>query len=51
MSSRPKRHIPSEHLLHSIDRFVDVEEVRRDLAPFYSSIRRPSVVAAAFHER
>src|SRR3974390_1843006 len=38
-----ERHIPADHLLRSIDRFVDLEEVRRDLAPFYSSIGRPSI--------
>jgi transposase len=38
-----ERHIPADHLLRSIDRFVELEEVGRDLAPFYSSIGRPSV--------
>lgn len=38
-----ERHIPTDHLLRSIDRFVDFEPVRRDLAPFYSSIGRPSI--------
>src|SRR3974377_1815913 len=38
-----ERHIPADHLLRSIDRFVDLEEVRRGLAPFYSSIGRPSI--------
>jgi transposase len=37
------RHVPADHLLRSIDRFVDLSEVRRDLAPFYSAIGRPSV--------
>src|SRR5512142_1924285 len=37
------RHIPADHLLRSIDRFVDLEQVRQDLAPFYSSIGRPSI--------
>ena len=37
------RHIPADHLLRSIDRFVDLSELRRDLAPFYSSMDRPSV--------
>ncbi|MCP1747325.1 transposase [Bradyrhizobium japonicum] len=36
-----ERHIPADHLLRSIDRFVDLEEIRRDLAPF--SIGRPSI--------
>ena len=36
-------HIPKDHLLRSIDRFVDLAEVRRHLAPFYSAIGRPSI--------
>jgi transposase len=38
-----ERHIPADHLLRSIDRFVDLEQVRQDLAPFYSRIGRPSI--------
>lgn len=38
-----ERHIPADHLLRSIDRFVDLEQVRQDLAPFYGSIGRPSI--------
>jgi hypothetical protein len=37
------RHLPSDHLLRSIDRFVDLEELRAGLAPFYSLIGRPSI--------
>ena len=37
------RHVPADNLLRSIDRFVDLSEVRRDLTPFYSSLGRPSV--------
>ncbi len=36
-------HVPGDHLLRSIDRFVDLSEVRRELAPFYSAMGRPSV--------
>jgi transposase len=36
-------HVPSDHLLRSIDRFVDLSEVRRELAQFYSFMGRPSV--------
>jgi transposase len=36
-------HVPSDHLLRSIDRFVDLSDLRRQLAPFYSSTGRPSV--------
>ena len=36
-------HVPGDHLLRSIERFVDLSEVRRELAPFYSSTGRPSV--------
>ena len=36
-------HVPPDHLLRSIDRFVDLGDMRRHLAPFYSSTGRPSV--------
>ena len=36
-------HVPSDHLLRSIDRFVELGELRRELATFYSAIGRPSV--------
>ena len=38
-----ERHIPATHLLRAIDRFVDLSVVRSHLAPFYSSIGRPSI--------
>jgi hypothetical protein len=28
-----ERHVPAEHLLRSIDRFVELESLRRELAP------------------
>ncbi len=36
-------HLPTDHVLRSIDRFVDLTDVRRHLEPFYSSTGRPSV--------
>ncbi len=36
-------HVPADHLLRSIARFVDLTDVRRHLAPYYSAIGRPSV--------
>ncbi|MDB5525178.1 MAG: family transposase [Rhizobium sp.] len=36
-------HIPADHMLRSIDRFVDLSEVRRELADSYSHTGRPSV--------
>jgi transposase len=36
-------HVPSDHLLRRIDRFVDLSDTRRFLAPYYSSIGRPSI--------
>ena len=36
-------HVPTDHLLRSIDRFVDLGDMRLHLAPFYSSTGRPSV--------
>jgi len=38
-----ERHVPTEHLLRSIDRFVELDGVRRELAPFYSEVGRPSI--------
>ena len=38
-----ERHVPASHLLRAIDRFVDLEEVRAHVAPFYSQIGRPSI--------
>jgi transposase len=38
-----ERHVPTSHLLRSIDRFVDLSEVRSHVAPFYSSTGRPSI--------
>src|ERR1043165_1422787 len=38
-----ERHVPADHLLRSIDRFVDLSQIRQELAPFYSSIGRPSI--------
>ena len=36
-------HIPSDHLLRGIDRFLDLSEVHQHLAPFYSHTGRPSI--------
>ena len=36
-------HVPSDHLLRAMDRFVDLGDMRRHLAPFYSATGRPSV--------
>jgi transposase len=36
-------HVPADHLLRSIDRFVDLTGLRQELAPFYASTGRPSV--------
>src|SRR5262249_8050820 len=36
-------HVPSDHLLRGIDRFLDFGELRGHLAPFYSHTGRPSV--------
>jgi len=37
--------VPQDQLLRSTDRFVDLSDLRRALAPFYSPIGRPSVDA------
>jgi len=38
-----ERHVPVDHLLRKIDRFVDLSGVRSHLAPYYSDVGRPSV--------
>src|SRR5580693_1889810 len=38
-----ERHVPADHMLRSIDRFVDLDGLRQHLAPFYSPIGRPSI--------
>src|SRR3712207_1762733 len=35
--------VPADHLLRSIDRFLELTEIRRQLEPFYSTMGRPSV--------
>jgi hypothetical protein len=37
-----ERHVPSDHLLRSIDRFVELDGLRRKLSAFYSTIGRPA---------
>ena len=36
-------HVPADHLLKRIDRVLDLSDLRRHLAPFYSHTGRPSV--------
>jgi hypothetical protein len=36
-------HVPADHRLRSIDRFVELGEVRRELTSFYSTLGRPSI--------
>ena len=38
-----ERHVPADHLLRSIDCFVDLSGLRSHLRPFYSEIGRPSI--------
>jgi transposase len=38
-----ERHVPGDHLLRKIDRFVDLSGVRAHVAPFYSDAGRPSI--------
>src|ERR1700684_3069841 len=37
------RHVPDDHLLRKIDRFLDLSEVRAHLGPYYSDVGRPSI--------
>jgi transposase len=36
-------HVPADHLLRGIDRFLDLADLRQHLTPFYSHTGRPSV--------
>ena len=38
---RLERHVPDNHLLRKIDRFVDLSEVRTHLEPYYSETGPP----------
>jgi len=38
-----ERHVPNNHMLRSIDRFVDLSGVRAHLEPYYSAMGRPSI--------
>ena len=38
-----ERHVPSDHLLRKIDRFVDLSELRAHLGPYYSDVGRASI--------
>jgi transposase len=38
-----ERHVPADHLLRSVDRFVDLSSIREYLRPYYSETGRPSI--------
>jgi transposase len=38
-----EKQVPTDHMLRSIDRFVDLGPVRTYLAPVYSTTGRPSI--------
>jgi transposase len=38
-----ERHVPADHLLRAIDRFVELGALRSELAAFYSNLGRPSI--------
>ena len=38
-----EQHVPEDHLLRVIDRFVDLEDIRMQLKPYYSAMGRPSI--------
>ena len=40
---RLEDHVPADHQLRAIDRFVDLSDLRRYLASFYSATGRPSI--------
>jgi len=38
-----ERHVPRDHMLRKIDRFVDLSGIRAHLEPYYSNVGRPSI--------
>ena len=38
-----ENHIPEDHLLRQIDQFLDLDQARIQLDPFYSHNGRPSI--------
>ena len=38
MASAWERHVPDNHMLRRIDRFVGLSEVRAHLAPYYGDV-------------
>ena len=36
-------HVPQDHLLRQIDRFLDLDDIRTELKPYYSHLGRPSI--------
>jgi transposase len=36
-------HVPADHMLRAIDRFVELGDIRERLRPFYSEMGRPSI--------
>ncbi|KRE11586.1 transposase [Bosea sp. Root483D1] len=38
-----ERHVPADHWVRAIDRFVDLSDIRVHLRPFYSETGRPSI--------
>ena len=38
-----EEHVPADHLLRSIDRFVDLGEIREYMRSYYSDTGRPSI--------
>ena len=39
-------HVPGENMLRRIDDFLDLDDIRRELKPFYCAIGRPSIASA-----
>lgn len=46
-----ERQIPGDRLLRSIDRFVELDVLRRELAGFYSGVGRSFLILAGVPER
>ena len=38
-----ERHVPQDHLLRGIERFLDLHDLRQNLTEYYSHTGRPSI--------
>jgi hypothetical protein len=42
-----ERHVPADHWVRAIDRFVDLSDIRAHLRPFYSEMGGPGSIRSS----